>query len=89
MSCHENKIRGKLAPQRFRYQKLASFRKKTENYDAFSKLAVSDSVSLVAILHQNCAFQRSKNAALVVNSLIQLHVIETFSDNSSDMCHGE
>ena len=27
-SCHENKIRGKLAPQRFRYQKLASFRKK-------------------------------------------------------------
>ena len=55
----------------------------------FSKLAVSDSVSLVAILHQNCAFQRSKNAALVVNSLIQLHVIETFSDNSSEMCHGE
>ena len=45
--------------------------------------------SLVAILHQNCAFQRSKNAALVVNSLIQLHVIETFSDNSSDMCHRE
>ena len=39
-------------------------------------------------------FQRCKNAArnalqLVEISLIQLDIINTFSDNSSEMCHGE
>ena len=43
-------------------------------------------------MSDNVFFQRCKNAAwnaLVEISLIQLDIINTFSDNSSEMCHRE